>query len=250
LKKVIEFIKKVFRWIFNLIFFLFAISIATVIIYRFVPPPFTPLMLIRCYEKGSFNIHKDYVSLDKISPDLALALVAGEDNNFLIHDGFDFEAIKKAVKFNEEHKKKTIGASTISQQTAKNVFLWNGRTYLRKGLEVYFTVLIETFWNKKRIMELYLNEIEMGDGIYGAETASRTYFKKPAKDLTRKEAAMIAAIVPNPLHWSPINPNATVNYRQEVILWNMNNIMKVDYDKPVKPVVPPMKTGTSANKSK
>src|ERR1017187_2091926 len=250
MKKVFEFIKKVFKWVFNFIFFLFAFSRALVNIYRFVPPPFTPLMLIRCYEKGSFNIHKDYVSLDKISPDLALALVAGEDNNFLIHDGFDFEAIKKAVKFNEEHKKKTIGASTISQQTAKNVFLWNGRTYLRKGLEVYFTVLIETFWNKKRIMELYLNEIEMGDGIYGAETASRTYFKKPAKDLTRKEAAMIAAIVPNPLHWSPINPNATVNYRQEVILWNMNNIMKVDYDKPVKPVVPPMKTGTSANKSK
>jgi len=243
MRKVIEFFKKVCRWIFNLIFFLFVFSIALVILYRFVPPPFTPLMLIRCYEKGSFNIHKDYVSLDKISPDLALALVAGEDNNFLVHDGFDFEAIKKAVKFNEEHKKKTIGASTISQQTAKNIFLWNGRTYLRKGIEVYFTALIETFWNKRRIMELYLNEIEMGDGIYGAEAASRTYFKKSAQDLTRKEAAMIAAIVPNPLHWSPVNPNATVNYRQEVILWNMNNIMKVDYDKPIKPVVPPMKAG-------
>ncbi len=245
-----DFAKKVIRWIFSAIFFIFVLSIAIVIFYRFIPPPFTPLMLIRCYEKGEFNIHKEWVSLDKISPDLALALVAGEDNNFLIHNGFDFEAIKKAVKFNEEHKKKTIGASTISQQTAKNVFLWNERTYLRKGFEVYFTSLIETFWSKRRIMEVYLNEIEMGDGIYGAETAARTYFKKAALDLTRKEAAMISAIVPNPRNWNPLKPNATISYRQEVILWNMKNIVKVDYEKPVKPEVPPMKTGVYNTKVK
>ena len=250
MKKVFEVIKKVFRWIIWAIFFLFVFSIAIVIFYRFVPPPFTPLMLIRCYEKGQFNIHKDWVSIDRISPDLALAVVAGEDNNFLIHNGFDFDAIKKAVKFNEAHKNKTIGASTISQQTAKNVFLWNGRNYIRKGFEVYFTALIETFWSKKRIMEIYLNEIEMGDGIYGAEMASKTYFKKPAINMTRKEAAMISAIVPNPRYWSPLKPNATVNYRQEVILWNMNNIVKVDYDHPIKTEVPPMKSGNSNSKNK
>lgn len=209
-----------------------------VILYRFVPPPVTPLMLIRCYQQKAagkeMKMQKHWVSLDNIAPDLQLALVAGEDNNFLSHNGFDFEAIKKAIEYNKEHPKETHGASTISQQTAKNVFLWDGRTYLRKGLEVYFTFLIETFWSKKRIMEVYLNEIEMGDGIYGAEAASQAYYKKPAKNLSRAEAASICAIVPSPRYWSPVNPNGSVLMRKEAILWNMNNIVKVDYEHPIK----------------
>ncbi len=249
MEKVKDFFRKLIQWLFRLLFGLFVLSIALVIIYRFVPVPITPLMFTRCFEKGEYNVHKSWVSLKNISPELPLALVAGEDNNFLTHNGFDFEAIKKAVKFNEEHKK-TIGASTISQQTAKNVFLWNGRTYLRKAIEVYFTELIEIFWDKRRIMEVYLNVIEMGDGIYGAEMASQTYFKKPAKNLTRNEAAWISSIVPNPLNWSPLKPNATVNYRHEVILWNMGNIMKVDYDHPVKYDNPEMKSEPSTKRAK
>jgi monofunctional biosynthetic peptidoglycan transglycosylase len=236
--KVIPIIKKVFGWIFKLLFGLFVLSIFMVILYRFVPPPITPLMMIRCYQQKKagkdLKLKKEWVSLDNIAPDLQLALVAGEDNNFLTHNGFDFEAIKKAMEYNKEHPKETHGASTISQQTAKNVFLWDGRTYLRKGLEVYFTFLIETFWSKKRIMEVYLNEIEMGDGIYGAEAASQAYYKKPAKNLSRGEAASICAIVPSPRYWSPVNPNGSVLMRKEAILWNMNNIVKVDYDHPIK----------------
>jgi|SRR5665213_2561088 len=242
MKKLIELIKRIFGWILKLMFGLFVLSIATVIIYRFVPPPVTPLMLIRCYEQKKagkdLKLHKHWVSLDNITPDLPLALVAGEDNNFLTHNGFDFEAIKKAIEYNKEHPKETHGASTISQQTAKNVFLWDGRTYLRKGLEVYFTFLIETFWSKRRIMEVYLNEIEMGDGIYGAEAASQTYYHKPAKYLSRTEAASISAIVPDPRYWSPVRPNGSVIIRRDMILWNMNNIMKVDYDHPVKYEIP------------
>ena len=172
-------------------------------------------MIFRCFEQKSegkdLKLKKDWTSLDEISPVMPLAAIAAEDQNFEEHFGFDIEAIKKAEAYNERHKGKRMkGASTISQQTAKNVFLWPSRSWIRKGFEVYFTFLIEMCWSKKRIMEVYLNVIETGDGIYGVEEASRFYFKKPAKKLSIREASRIAAILPNPRVWNPVRPSARV----------------------------------------
>lgn len=166
------------------------------------------------------KLNKDWVLLDEISPNLQLAVVCSEDQNFIKHNGFDFEAIEKAMDYNETHTK-TRGASTISQQTAKNVFLWQGRSFIRKGFEVYFTFLIETFWSKERIMEVYLNVIEMGDGIYGAQAASKTFFKKDAKYMSKSECATIAAVLPNPRKFNAGKPSA---YTQKRRAWVMNQM--------------------------
>lgn len=203
----------------------FIVSIVSVIFFRWVPIPVTPLMLIRCVEHKmdgkEMKLNKDWVSLDQISPSLQLAVVCSEDQNFIKHNGFDFEAIEKAMDYNETHTK-TRGASTISQQTAKNVFLWQGRSYLRKGLEVYFTFLIETLWSKERIMEVYLNVIEMGDGIYGAQAASKTFFKKDAKYMTKSECATIAAVLPNPIKFNAGRPSAYTQKRRGWVMNQMN----------------------------
>lgn len=188
-------LQKIWRFTWKAALWFFGISIFSVIVFRFVPVPVTILMLQRCVEQKidgePMVMQKDWVSLDKISNNLQLAVVTSEDQQFLWHHGFDFEAIEKAQKYNEKQKKrkrpKTRGASTISQQTAKNVFLFPQRSYIRKGLEVYFTGLIELLWSKQRIMEVYLNVIEMGDGIYGAEAAAQYYFHKPASKLTAAE---------------------------------------------------------------
>jgi monofunctional glycosyltransferase len=227
-------LKKVFRWILCFILAFIGSSILFTLFYRFVNPPVTPLMLIRLTQQAiggeKLKINKDWVSLENLSDDLQLAVVASEDNRFLEHSGFDLKAIEKAKEYNERKKgKKVRGASTISQQTAKNVFLWPQRSWIRKGLEVWFTALIELTWSKKRIMEVYLNVIEMGNGIYGAEEASQTYFNKPAKDLSRQEAALLAAILPNPLKWDPAHPTPYLQSRKQWILWNMGNIGKVNY---------------------
>lgn len=223
------FLKKLLKWLKYAILFFFSSTIFFVLLYRFVNPPLTPLMLVRVSEQvirgEKMKMSKQWVSFDKISPELPLAVVASEDNLFLDHNGFDFGAIDKARDYNDRKKGKRIhGASTISQQTAKNVFLLSGRSWIRKGLEVYFTVLIEFVWPKKRIMEVYLNVIETGDGIYGAEMASETYFHKPSIRLTRSEAALIAAILPNPRKWNPVQPTGYILSRQQWILWNMGNI--------------------------
>ncbi len=212
----------------------FGSSILIVLVYGFINPPITPLMVIRYVDPVSpsqpYRLKKEWVPLDRISPNLQLAVVASEDNNFARHWGFDFDAIEKAQKFNERKQGKKIrGASTISQQTAKNVFLWPQRSWIRKGLEAYFTVLIEVVWSKRRIMEVYLNVIETGKGIYGAEAASQVYFGKPAARLSRSEAALIAAILPNPAKWDPRRPTTYLINRQQWILWNMGNIGRVDY---------------------
>jgi monofunctional biosynthetic peptidoglycan transglycosylase len=224
--------KNIFRVSRFCLIFFFASSIIFTILYRFVPPPATPLMLIRVIESISDGktpvMNKNWVSLDNISPNLVLAVIASEDNNFETHYGIDFKAIEKAQKLNAKGKK-IRGASTITQQTAKNVFLWQARNYLRKGLELYFTGLIELGWGKKRIMEVYLNVIEMGDGIYGAEAASQYYFHKPAKNLTRDEAAAIAAVLPNPRRWRPDKPTAYVARTKSRILWAMNRVVKPDW---------------------
>lgn len=212
----------------------FGSTIFFVLVYKFVPPPITPLMVARLLEspvKGQkYRLFKDWLPLKEISPDLQLAVVASEDNRFLEHFGFDLDAIERAQDYNDRQQGKRLrGASTISQQTAKNVFLWPQRSWIRKGLEVYFTFLIELTWSKRRIMEVYLNVIEMGAGIYGAEAASRAYFHKPASKLTRGEAALITAILPDPRRRNPVNPSPYLLERKQWILWNMNNIGKIEY---------------------
>lgn len=182
-----------------------------VAVYRFVPPPITALMIERLFEGQ--GLHKRWVSLDDIDPSLPNAVIAAEDARFCEHHGFDFEAIQKAMKNNERHPGKVRGGSTISQQTAKNVFLWPGRDYVRKGLEAYFTVLIETLWGKRRIMEVYLNVVEWGPGTYGAEAAAQRYFAEPATDIDAGEAARLAAILPSPLKWKAVNPGRYVQKR-------------------------------------
>lgn len=227
--------RKIFRKIFRIIrfavFFFFISTIFVTIVYRFVRPPVTPLQLIRVAEQISdgekMSMKRDWVKLEDISPNMPRAVIASEDNNFQKHHGIDFEAVKKARELNKKRKRK-LGASTISQQTAKNVFLWPDRTWLRKGLEVYFTGLIEIFWGKRRIMEVYLNVIEMGDGIYGVEMASQKFFRKPASDLTRSEAALIAAVLPNPRRWSPAKPSSYIQRRQQNILRVMGQVGKIE----------------------
>ncbi len=212
------------------ILYFLAISIAWVIIYRFVNPPITPLMIIRYLESSSKNksINKKWKDYDYISENMALAIIAAEDQNFFEHHGFDIEAIEKALHKNKRVKR-IRGASTISQQVAKNVFLWPSRTWLRKGLEAYFTPLIEIFWGKKRILEVYMNVAEMGDGIYGAEAAAQVYFKKSAIGLTKGEAALIAAVLPEPRALSPARPSAYLYKRQKWIIEQMNNLVSIKF---------------------
>lgn len=226
--KSLSFLGKAALWFF-------AISILWVITYRFVPVPLTFLQMQRCFEQKAdskeMKLEKDWVSFDKISPNLRQAVVASEDQLFMEHMGFDWDAMQKAWVYNAKKKGKKIkGGSTISQQVAKNVFLWQGRSYVRKGFEAYFTFLIEIFWSKKRIMEVYLNVIEMGDGIYGAEAAAHEYYNKAAIDLSKKEAASIAAILPNPLKWSPTRPNALVKKKTKRIMRFMRMLGPIDFE--------------------
>ena len=188
-------------------------------------------MVIRYFEEGSSKkIKHDWVAIEDISKHLQLAVICSEDQNFLNHKGFDYEAIKQAIE-NNKNGKRLKGGSTISQQTAKNVFLWPQRSWLRKGFETYFTFLIELFWPKERIVEVYLNSIEMGNGIYGAESASQYWFKKPARELTKYEAAAIAAILPNPRKYSA-NPATTyIESRKAWIVKQMGYFGPLDYIK-------------------
>jgi monofunctional biosynthetic peptidoglycan transglycosylase len=197
--------------------------------YLFVNPPLTPLMVIRAKENLSkhkrMTIDKRWKSYRRISPHLLRAVLAAEDTKFPDHDGFDWEAIEKAQEQNERRRgKRLYGASTISMQTAKNVFLWPSRSYVRKALEAYFTVLIELLWTKKRILEVYVNVIEWGDGIYGAEAAARNYFGKSAAEVTEREAALMAAVLPNPRRWSPAAPTWYIERRCAVIQSRMDQV--------------------------
>jgi monofunctional biosynthetic peptidoglycan transglycosylase len=205
---------------------LIATSLFEVVLTRFVPPPATPLMLIRLVE--GYGLDKDWRPLAQISPHLVRAVMAGEDAKFCQHHGFDWTAIDEAWRRYESGRGKLRGASTISMQTAKNVFLWPGRDWIRKGFEAYFTVLIEFLWGKHRIIEMYLNVVELGPGLYGAEAASRAYFHKPAAALTEAEAARLAAILPDPLKWSPAHPDRTVLARAAFIRANMPDVPAKD----------------------
>ena len=212
--------QKIFRFFWLLFLWFNIISFAVVLLFKFVPVPFTPLMGIRALEHNSAGkdmiCSHEWVPIDEISLNLQKAVIASEDGRFLEHSGFDFEAMQKAFKNNSKGKK-LKGGSTISQQTAKNVFLWQGRSYVRKGLEAYYTVLIELVWGKKRIMEVYLNSIEMGDGVYGAEAAAKHWYRKDASSLTRYEAAGIAAILPSPRRYKASNSSSYINRRKAKI---------------------------------
>jgi monofunctional biosynthetic peptidoglycan transglycosylase len=225
-----RFIKKAGSIFLKIILWFFALSLALVILFRFIPVPFTPLMVIRLWEQAwdrnqTMRCSKDWVAMSKISVNMQRAVVASEDQKFFEHFGFDREAIEKAMKYNKKHKgRKVKGASTITQQTAKNVFLWPSRNWFRKGLEVYFTFLIEIFWSKERILHVYLNVLETGNGIYGVEAAAQEYFKKPASKLKSSEAALIAACIPNPRRWSPAKPTPYILKRKAWIARQMFNI--------------------------
>ena len=207
---------------------IFVSSIAIVILYKYIPIPVTPLMLERRISEGN-PINYRWTPIEKITTDLPLAVVASEDNLFTSHNGFDFEQIRIAQE--EARKGKRLrGASTISQQTAKNVFLWNGRSWVRKGLEAYFTLLIEAIWGKERIMEVYLNCIEMGNGIYGAAAVADKHFGTTPDKLTRAQCALIAATLPNPRKYSSKRPSKYMLRRQKAILKNMKNIGRVRFN--------------------
>ena len=223
--KFVRFLSKIALWFLG-------ISVGLVLVFKFIPVFYTPLMLTRSIEnkmegKDMVCSH-NWVPLDRISRNLQKAVIASEDGRFLTHHGFDFEAIQKAMENNEQGKK-LKGGSTISQQTAKNVFLWQGRSYLRKGLEAYFTVLIELIWGKERIMEVYLNSIEMGDGVYGAQAACEYWYRKDATSLTKIQAAGIAAILPNPRKYKATNSSGYINRRKSRIVKHMGYVGKLEY---------------------
>jgi len=218
--------KRIFRFLWKTVAWFVGLSIFSVVFFRFVPVPVTPLMLIRVVEQtfssDKIRLKHDWVSIDQISKNLPLAVVCSEDQNFMNHSGFDMNAIERSVDALKRGAKRVRGASTISQQTAKNVFLWPGRSWVRKGFEVYFTVLIEFVWSKERIMEVYLNSIEMGNGIYGAEAAAKFYWNTTARNLSRTQAATIAAILPNPLEYSANPPGPYIQSRIGWITGQMN----------------------------
>ncbi len=225
--KMKAWLKKIQRWLQGLVIFFFVSTIASVVAYRWLPVPVTPLMIIRCAQQvgrgEQIRLRHHWVTLDEMSKYMPVAVMASEDQRFLEHHGFDFDAINEAVK-ERQAGKRIRGGSTISQQTAKNVFLWPKQSWLRKGLEVYFTALIEIFWSKTRIMEVYLNSIEMGDGIYGAEAVAQLHFGCTAAELTRANCALIAATLPNPLRYSSKEPSAYMLRRQTWIMRQMKHI--------------------------
>lgn len=222
-----QFFKNIQKWLQRLVIFFFVSTILTVVAYRWLPVYVTPLMVIRCAQQvkhgQTIRLHHHWVPLDSMSKYMPVAVMASEDQLFLEHHGFDFNAIGQAVKEAQAGKRQR-GGSTISQQTAKNVFLWPAQSWVRKGLEVYFTALIELIWGKHRIMEVYLNSIEMGDGIYGTEAVAQGHFHCTASELTRANCALIAATLPNPLRYSSKEPSAYMLKRQTWIMRQMKHI--------------------------
>lgn len=221
-------VKKIKRILYWIVGAFFASTILCVVAYRFIPVYYTPLMFIRVFEQMmsddyEVKLHHHWVPLNEMSKYMPVAVMASEDQLFLEHHGFDFDAMSKAMERNKQGKK-IYGASTITQQTAKNVFLWPGRSWTRKGFEMYFTVLIECLWGKERIMEVYLNSIEMGNGIYGVDAVAQDHFDKSASELSRSECAQIAATLPNPRKFSSKNPSAYMQKRRRQIEVQMKHI--------------------------
>jgi monofunctional biosynthetic peptidoglycan transglycosylase len=218
---------RMLRWAGVCILLFLAGSAGLVLLLRFVPVPFSALMLQRRAEAWAghkpYSAQHRWMPLEKIAPAMGVAVIAGEDQNFEDHFGFDWQAIEKAIAHNE-HSRKKRGASTVSQQTAKNLFLWESRSWARKGCEVYFTLLLETLWPKRRILEVYLNIVEFGDGVYGVEAASRKFFARPAAALNPGQAALLAAVLPNPHRYRADAPSPYLRGRQEWILQQMRQL--------------------------
>ena len=215
--------RRLWKFLKRLVAFFLVASVLSVVAFRFLPVPLTPLMLIRCCEQmadgKNLKLEHSWIPLDEVAPNLPRALMANEDQRFLEHHGFDAKEMKKIIR-----EKQNRGGSTISQQTAKNLFLWPGRSYVRKGFEAYFTVLMELFWSKQRIMEVYVNSIEFGDGVYGAQAAAQHFFHKDASQLTRDECIRLAAVVPGPLNRDPLHPNMKVRRLMRHIDRQMKNV--------------------------
>ena len=224
MKKDRTLLQRIGRFLWKTFLFLFIAQFIYIIILKWINPPVT-LTQLSSWVSGD-GLKRDYVDYDEMSTNIKLAVISSEDQIFPDHDGFDWKSIEKAMKYNKKKPGRIRGASTISQQVAKNVFLWQGRDWIRKGLEVYFTKMIEWIWGKRRILEMYLNVIEMGRGIYGIEAASQSYFKKPAKNLTRLQAAMIAACLPNPKKYTVKPPASYVIVKSAWILGQMNNLQR------------------------
>lgn len=210
-----------FKFIRKVILYLFVAHLLYIVVLKWINPPFTITQVQQMMEQGKFN--RDYISYNEMGRNIKLAVIGSEDQKFPVHNGFDIDGIQEAIEKNKEGKK-LRGGSTISQQVAKNVFLWQGRSWLRKGLEVYFTFMIEKIWGKQRILEMYLNTSEMGIGVFGVEAASEYYFNKPAKDLTKNEAARIAAALPLPRKYNVNPPSPFISKRASHIERQMRNI--------------------------
>lgn len=217
-----QFLKKLWKWSKRIFLWLFILQFFYIILLKWVNPPITMTQFVSWV--SGHGLKRDYVSRNNISPQAGLAVIASEDQLFPDHNGFDWKSIKKAMEYNKKKPGRIRGGSTISQQVAKNVFLWQGRSWIRKGLEVYFTFMIEMIWGKKRILEMYLNVIEMGDGVFGIEAASQAYFNKPAKNLTKNEAAMIAASLPNPKRYKVKPASSWMIRRATAIQMQMDNL--------------------------
>jgi len=236
MKKDRNLLQRIGRLIWKTFLIFFIAQFVYIIVLKWIDPPITLTQLSSVFSGD--GLKRDYVGYDEMSTNIKLAVISSEDQAFPDHDGFDWKSIEKAMKYNQRKPGRIRGASTISQQTAKNVFLWQGRDWIRKGLEVYFTKMIELVWGKRRILEVYLNVIEMGTGIYGAEAASQAYFKKPAKTLTRQQAAMIAACLPNPKKYTVKPPASYVVVKSGWIVRQMNalerdpDIQKIIQDNP------------------
>ena len=231
--------KKLFKrflfFLLKLFLLLVIISVAWVTLYKFLNPPITPLMLIRYFEEdgGQRFIKTDWKSYDDVSDNMKMAVIASEDQTFPFNNGFDYHAIGEAIDDKLEGER-LRGASTITQQTAKNVFLWPGRSWLRKGIEAYFTVLIDKIWGKKRILEVYLNVIETGNGIYGVDEAAQAYFGRSAKNLQMVDASLIAAILPDPRLWNPSKPTDYLLERERWIREQVSSLGGTSYLKNIK----------------
>jgi monofunctional biosynthetic peptidoglycan transglycosylase len=213
---------KIWRWVKKIFIILFIAQFIYIILLKWIDPPITLTQFVSWIT--GHGLKRDYVDRDDISYNAKLAVISSEDQSYPDHDGFDWRSIKKAMAYNKRKPGRVHGASTISQQVAKNVFLWQGRSFIRKGLEVYFNFMIELIWGKKRILEMYLNVIEMGDGIFGIEMAAQKYFNKKAKFLTRQEAAMITACLPNPKRFKVKPPSPYVIFRSGWVLQQMSNL--------------------------
>jgi len=222
-----QMIKKILKLLVSTFIYFILLSIALIILFKFIAPPITPYQITEYFRLDTFE--KDWVDYEKINPQLFQAIIASEDSHFYQHNGVDWKAVIEAAEFNVKNpKRRKRGASTITMQTAKNTFLWHGRNYFRKIIEIYFAHLIDLVWGKKRVLEVYANVIEWGPGIFGVKAASNYYFKKDPINLSKKECALLAVVLPNPKRWNPAQPSSYIKVRSKNIMRWMNDVSLIE----------------------